>query len=132
MSKYNSKIIFEGQKNNKAYFSKQIVIQKELEKQISSKEISDISKKFKDKMKNENPDNKISIVGYTPLGWRTFLSFDNAMIMDDNAIDDYFNGRIEGKDYEKFTEVSQLMLIVNRPQIITTKVSKNKNVKMKK
>ena len=83
-------------------------------------------------MKNENPDNKISIVGYTPLGWRTFLSFDNAMIMDDNAIDDYFNGRIEGKDYEKFTEVSQLMLIVNRPQIITTKVSKNKNVKMKK
>jgi hypothetical protein len=132
MSKYNSKIIFEGQKKNKAYFSKQIVIQKELEKQISSKEISDISKKFKDKMKNENPDNKISIVGYTPLGWRTFLSFDNAMIMDDNAIDDYFNGRIEGKDYEKFTEVSQLMLIVNRPQIITTKVSKNKNVKMKK
>lgn len=130
MSKYNSKIIFEGQKKNKAYFSKQIVIQKELEKQISSKEISDISKKFKDKMKNENPDNKISIVGYTPLGWRTFLSFDNAMIMDDNAIDDYFNGRIEGKDYEKFTEVSQLMLIVNRPQII--KVSKNKNVKMKK
>ena len=83
-------------------------------------------------MKNENPDNKISIVGYTPLGWRTFLSFDNATIMDDNAIDDYFNGRIEGKDYEKFTEVSQLMLIVNRPQIITTKVSKNKNVKMKK
>lgn len=132
MSKYKSKIIFEGQKKNKAYFSKQIVIQKELEKQISSKEISDISKKFKDKMKAENPDNKISIVGYTPLGWRTFLSFDNAMIMDDNAIDDYFNGRIEGKDYEKFTEVSQLMLIVNRPQIITTKVSKNKNVKMKK
>ena len=132
MSKYKSKIIFEGQKKNKAYFSKQIVIQKELEKQISSKEISDISKKFKDKMKNENPDNKISIVGYTPLGWRTFLSFDNAMIMDDNAIDDYFKGRIEGKDYEKFTEVSQLMLIVNRPQIITTKVSKNKNVKMKK
>lgn len=125
--KYSSKVIFDGQKSNKKYYTKQIVYEKTNETPTTLKELGEISKAFSNKMKKEDQNNKISIIGYTPLGWRTFLSFDNSLLMTDEDFDDYFSNRVTVPNQEKFTEISQFILSVNKPI-----VSKSGVMKMKK
>ena len=126
-SKYSSKVIFDGIKSNKHYYTKQVVYEKTNETPTKLTEVGDIAKAFSKKMKDENPNNKVSVIGYTPLGWRTFVSFDNSLLMTEEDYDHYFNGKIVANNQEKFTEVSQFILCVNKPI-----VSKSGVVKMKK
>jgi hypothetical protein len=126
-SKYSSKVIFDGVKSNKHYYTKQVVYEKTNETPTKLLELGEIAKAFSKKMKAEDPNNKVSVIGYTPLGWKTFISFDNSLLMNEADYDDYFQGKVVANNQEKFTEVSQFILCVNKPI-----VSKSKVVKMKK
>ena len=123
--KYSSKVIFDGQKSNKKYYTKQIVYEKTNETTTTLKELGEITKAFSNKMKKD-PNNKISVIAYSPLGWRTFLSFDNSLLMTDEDFDDYFSNRVTVPNQEKFTEVSQFILSVNKPIVSKSGVMKIK------
>ena len=119
--RYHSEIIFDGQKKNNKFYTKSIVVEKHDNKATSLSELNDFVKKFKTKMKSESDKNQVSVMAKTPIGWRTMISYDKSVLMEDDDFDDYFSNRIHTSDIGKFTEVSQFILSVKRPIVSSSK-----------
>jgi hypothetical protein len=120
-NKFKSHVIFDGKKKNKSFFSKQMVFEKDNNKSTSLKEVGTIFSQFKKKMKDDNNKNTVSVMAFTPLGWRTLVSFDESIMMTEEELEEYFNNNVSTKYLDKFSECSQFMLSVNYAKTKTNK-----------